>query len=432
MRTHSGALASVLLLSALAAHAQDRSASPKPPAEASAFVHVAAGQLLDAAGRPLVLNGVNVGNSLKLAPDHIGDLRAADFEAIRALGMNCIRLTIFWDGLEPQPGRIDQAYLDRIARVVRWAKAKGVYVLLDMHQDLYSGKFKPGDGAPAWAVLDDGKPHTPTAIWSDAYARSEAVQAALDHFWNNAPAPDGTGLQDHYARVWRAVAQRFASEPAIAGYDLMNEPAPGKDYGRALQAGIAAAGLAGGAKDRELLRDPAVYRKLIDALTPILQDFERTRLMPFYSRVARAIREVDARHILVIEPNIMGVVGVPTVIQPLAGPHGERDPQQIYGPHAYDLNTDTGSVALANDSRIKAILDLHAEEARRLQMPLFIGEWGAYGPDPQAAAPARFIAGELNRLGCSATYWDYSRDLPRSPIAAALRQRRPGSAPPAR
>ena len=49
-------------------------------------------------------------------------------------GGNCVRLGILWDGLEPEPGKIDQDYLDRIARIVGWAKAEGLYVLLDTPQ----------------------------------------------------------------------------------------------------------------------------------------------------------------------------------------------------------------------------------------------------------------------------------------------------------
>jgi endoglycosylceramidase len=98
-----------------------------------------------------------------------------------------VRLGIIWDGLEPQPGRIDEDYLERIGKLVGYAKAEGLYVLLDMHQDLYSVKFS--DGAPAWATLDEGKPHTAGAVWSDAYYASAAVQTALDHFWENAPGP---------------------------------------------------------------------------------------------------------------------------------------------------------------------------------------------------------------------------------------------------
>ncbi len=110
------------------------------------FVTVSGTQFLDTAGKPLILHGMNVVNKNK-DEGYIGDLGPAGFTAIRGWAMNCVRLGIFWDGLEPEPGRIDEAYLERVARLVEAAKVQGLYVLLDMHQDLYSVKFS--DGAPA-------------------------------------------------------------------------------------------------------------------------------------------------------------------------------------------------------------------------------------------------------------------------------------------
>ena len=206
---------------------------PSSPTRSSGFVRVSGMRFLDGSGKPLMLHGINVANKSR-DQGYVGDFALNDFATIRSWGMNCVRLAIFWDGLEPQPGRFDDAYLDRIAQRVEWAKSQGLYVLLDMHQDLYSVKFS--DGAPEWATLDEGKPHTIGAVWSDAYYASPAVQTALDHFWANSPAPDGVGLQDHYARAWQRVAQRFRAEPAVIGYDLMNEPFPGKGASRMLQA----------------------------------------------------------------------------------------------------------------------------------------------------------------------------------------------------
>ena len=38
------------------------------------------------------------------------------------------------------------------------------------------------------------------------------------------------GLQDRYAAAWRHVAKRFARNPGVLGYDLMNEPWPGTEF----------------------------------------------------------------------------------------------------------------------------------------------------------------------------------------------------------
>ena len=142
-------------LAAFAALLVCSTAAAQPPR----FVSVSGTRFLDATGKTLVLHGINVANK-NPRDGYMGNFGASDLDSIHAWGMNCIRLAIFWDGLEPQPGKINEEYLNRIAKVVRLAGNRGIYVLLDMHQDLYSGKFKSGDGAPAWATLDEGKPNT--------------------------------------------------------------------------------------------------------------------------------------------------------------------------------------------------------------------------------------------------------------------------------
>jgi endoglycosylceramidase len=92
-----------------------------------------------------------------------------------------------------------------------------------MHQDVYSRYFCC-DGAPEWAIRDDGLPFEQLPQWDLNYF-TKAVMASFDNFWNYAgPHSD---LQDHYADAWAAVAERFKDHPAVIGYDLMNEPSPG-------------------------------------------------------------------------------------------------------------------------------------------------------------------------------------------------------------
>ena len=91
-----------------------------------------------------------------------------------------------------------------------------LYVILDMHQDLYGERFG-SDGAPVWATRDDGLPYEPVSPWWLNYL-APAVRAAFSNLWN-----DGD-LQQHYFNTWARVAARFAGHPAVIGYDLMNEP----------------------------------------------------------------------------------------------------------------------------------------------------------------------------------------------------------------
>lgn len=61
-----------------------------------------------------------------------------------ALGFDVVRLGLNWSSLEPERGVVDQAALARLHETVDWAKAAGLYVVLDMHQDA-SGKHPVRD-----------------------------------------------------------------------------------------------------------------------------------------------------------------------------------------------------------------------------------------------------------------------------------------------
>jgi endoglycosylceramidase len=398
---------------------------------------------IDSMGNEIIPYGLNVVNK-NPKEGYIGSLSEKDFALIAGWGMNCIRLGIFWDAIEPAPGRIDQTYLGRVAALVEKAKKQGLWVLLDMHQDLYSSKFS--DGAPAWATLDDGKFFQPEKVWSDAYYSSEAVQIALDHFWANLPAADGVGLQDHYALVWRAVAARFAQEPAVIGYDLMNEPFPGKDAPRIQEATLdrlakeicqkkidpsmtleKMAELMKAEKGRgqilEWLRDLALFDSIMEAPRPLVQEFEQSRLQPMYARVAAKIREVDTRHLLLLEPCMAANAGVRSALKPLKDSRGRMDPQQAYAPHGYDLATDTDLFDKGSAERVALIFQHHHEKTHELQMPMLIGEWGAYYLNPQAAKAAHQVLSIFQGISCGSFYWSYSRELADSPLKAVFQQK---------
>ena len=185
------------------------------------------GAIRDASGRQVFLWGINLGEKSSAA-GHRSWHRPEDFANLRRWGMNAVRLLIFWSAVEPEPGRYDEAYLQSVDERIGWARDAGLYVILDMHQDLYSEAVPGGNGAPAWATLDGGLPHfTVGNIWSTAYYVSPKVHRVFDNFWNNASGPDGMGIQEHFACAWRHVAARYADNPTVAGFDLMNEPFPG-------------------------------------------------------------------------------------------------------------------------------------------------------------------------------------------------------------
>jgi hypothetical protein len=124
----------------------------------------------------------------------------------------------------PRAGEVDAAYLDALAAPVDLLHAEGIYVLLDMHQDVRARCFCC-DGAPEWAIRDEGEPFTPQAQWflNDFLP---AVKRSFDLFraGDRGAHPD---LQVHFAAAWQAVARRFRGHPGVIGYDQFNEPSPG-------------------------------------------------------------------------------------------------------------------------------------------------------------------------------------------------------------
>jgi len=150
--------------------------------------------------------------------------------------------------------------------------------------------------------------------------------------------------------------------------------------------------------------------------------------MPMYARVRKAIREVDAQHILFLEPAMSSNQGVPSALGPLTDESGRRDLQQAYAPHGYDLVTDTGSIDLVSNERMALILRRHAQLARKLHIPMLMAEWGAYYGNPAAAAAARFTVRQFEALECGDLYWAYRRELATSPLLHSLkRSARPSS-----
>ena len=95
--------------------------------ETSPTVQVVGDRFEDALGRQVLLHGLSVIS--KSSKDHyLSWHREDDFAQMARWGMNCIRLGILWDGVEPQPGRYDARYLDGVAIRLDWAAKHGIYV----------------------------------------------------------------------------------------------------------------------------------------------------------------------------------------------------------------------------------------------------------------------------------------------------------------
>ena len=140
-----------------------------------------------------------------------------------------MRLGVIWAGVEPQPGRYDDAYLARIKGTVDVLAAQGIASLLDFHQDMVNPRFQ-GNGWPDWAVLDKGAPNVVKAGFPGNYFLNQGVKNSYDSFYADAPAADGVGIATHYAAAWAHTARYLRGTPGVMGFDLYNEPFPGSDF----------------------------------------------------------------------------------------------------------------------------------------------------------------------------------------------------------
>lgn len=246
---------------------------------------------VDELGRSRILHGTNV---VFKGPPYIPDISAnalpkwsfnqVDIDILASHGVTVIRLGVMWPGVEPVRGEYNQTYLDIVKSIIQSSSDNGIYVLLDMHQDMLSEKFC-GEGVPLWAAQPDTSSSSfkfpspldaPTTLNSDGipsqYCQNGkfgfpllqstfAAASAYQRLYNNYD-----GLRDSFAEFWKVVAQTVLPFKNILGFNLMNEPYLGDSY------------------------------KLPNLTKPGIADL--ANLQPFYEAAAKAIRSVDSNAII--------------------------------------------------------------------------------------------------------------------------------------
>jgi endoglycosylceramidase len=405
MRREVLALAAVVLCCALGALGPSAQAAPSFLRAGPAGGPAALAQIVDAGGREVLLKGVNVDGLVDyFRPDLVApypsspasyssgacpaddptvegvDICQYDFSQLVPLGYDAIRLNISWSLLEPTPGRIDKTYLNRIAQVVGWAKRAGIYVVIDMHQDAWSKYVytAPGDtcvaplqairgfdGAPAWASAHA----TPACALNGVRELDPAVQEDFQKLYDDAPAPDGVGLQEHYAGAMLALAQRFHEEPTVAGYEIINEPSPG-----------------------------------FNALPGVV---DATELFPFYGKVVnRVVGGVPGfRQLFFIEPNVeRDIIDQSAIVTPWSA--YSSYPNVVYAPHIYTgvftLDQQVASTRFfPSDGGYKSAIS----DAKALGLPLWIGEFGNNPADDNTILRTSYELQDRYGLGGAMWLW---------------------------
>ena len=308
--------------------------------------------LVDSQGRAVVFHGFNVVR--KSAPYYPANFGIPDAQLLAGEGFDVVRLGINWSAAEPTPGVYNDGYIDNVLSTADLLNSYGIRTILDMHQDAWGAATK-GDGAPAWATL------------------ATSADGSFAAFWNNAPAPDGVGIQTHFDRLWQHIATLLTGHPGVIGIDPFNEPQPGSGYP--------------GCPD--FTSCPA---------------FETGALHAFYVGVIAAIRAGGANQVVFPEgvPSTFGVTTLPAF----------SDPQTAISYHYYcpftEFSTQDVSqrpsllttLCLANEL---GVLGARSSDAQSLNVPAFLGEFGGSNIDPDNAQQADIADGAFT----SWTEWSY-------------------------
>lgn len=300
--------------------------------------------VVDAAGQPVRLRGFNVNIGLAGYRDfrrfHTQDelfrinrqilenfINDDDYSRMRAMGANLLRtFAPKWWMIEYEPYKYDEKYLDLIEQMVNRAYGYGLRTLLVMND---AGE------SPA-SYLRDTREGTGMMLWTDRGRRAQVIA------------------------VWELMARRFANNPGVVGYDLMNEPK---------------------APSREALHG-------------------------FYQDVIHAIRKHDRNHILFLDTTHFPI--------DLAVAWGGTydDPNLVLETHYY---RDVSEKSFAEVMRGKRQYDTRQQiedGLKQLQShkerdgrPLFIGEFGAYWETGERGL--RWTRDTIDVLNANGVHWSY-------------------------
>ena len=339
----------LLLACGLAALLPAVAGCQSPARSAPAFVRSRGTQMM-AGNAPFQPRGVNLGNWLVPEPYMMGGgrsneqlrqaLRAAagseanfqtwraawrdnyitqaDIHRIKRLGFNTVRVPLDWRDFLGADAPVGFRSLDRL---LAWCRADGIYVLPDMH--VYPDTVEQGS----------------------VFVGSET---------------EADPALDQVKAAWAAIARRYRNDPALLGYDLLNEP-PG---------------------------------------------YHDDRLRPTYVQIRNAIRAVDTHHLIVVEPNVFSDLGTPGhwfLGEPI-------DPNMAIAPHFYGgeapVFIDADLPTAANHYNGRKYLSW--QYASEHHLPLFIGETGENRDDWIARMVRLWRAGK-DGVTAGVLYWTYKK-----------------------
>ncbi len=338
-------------------------------------------RLRDALGREVWLRGVNTGGRSKVPPflpfsfaesgieahadaPSFDDALAAYVDQAAGWGIDVVRMPFSWEGLEPERGTYDDAYLARYIAMIDAFAERDIRVIVDFHQDVFARPYC-GDGFPLWAMPDadgtlDIPPFEDCENWFFGYLGSRTPpQLAFDRFWQNE-----ADLQGAFEQMWAHMAGETWDRAGVIGYEIINEPHPG---------------------------------------TAAHQPWGRDVLTPFYSRVGEVITDAAPGALVFFDGTGTDTTdGVPTPDLP----DGDT---MVYAPHYYHPLVFAGGLREGIEVDVDPGISAFAEAAAAWGVPALMGEFGSKTANPLAADYLQSNYDAYDRHGMHATAWEYSR-----------------------
>ena len=216
---------SVLFLFLLSLFFTCKASSIKEQSNKNLFLGIKNQHVITPDGKPFLIQGINLGNwlnpegymflfkdvsSYRLIDQAFREMVGSDFTDqfwkafkdnyitrediayIKQTGMNSIRLPFHYKSFTDEDYlglKSNQDGFARIDSVIKWCKEEGLYVILDMHD------------APGGQTGDN---------IDDSYGYPWLFESEES--------------QQLFSEIWKKIANRYKDEPAILGYDLLNEP----------------------------------------------------------------------------------------------------------------------------------------------------------------------------------------------------------------
>lgn len=350
----------------------------------------------DGAGRSVIFHGVNI--VYKVHPyipqrdvfDSQLSLTDAELDDLVKWGFNFVRLGVMWEAVERSPDTYNETYLDDVEGLINRLGQRGIYTLVDAHQDVLARKIC-GEGMPNFYATDlPTKCGNETLPWlAETVGVCKSIQdygfrfdsdgnpliedCQKHNFAGYYPSPESvalferlytneSGLQDKFINYWKRVALRFANNPYIIGYDPLNEPFPANFY-----------------KDPSIIYTPG--------------KFDNIGLEPLYARAYNeAYIPADSSKIMFFEPtqfpDTIGLLGglIPN-LGFSAPPGGENNStKHVLNDHSYccQLSPEICATGEPDISKASVCREWHekrvatrSNDADRYGIPLFFSEFGA-------------------------------------------------------